>query len=570
METLQKFYALERSGILSSTEPILQVNDPKQRINRRMMVLIKDWAFAINRGFKLIESTYTLFLEIIDIVVRKIEINSRELQLYGIVSHLIAAKFIEVHYPYIQDYIYSSDNAYTIRQIKEKEIEVFKILNYNIYLPIGRYFRDLYLNIIEDKIFTYKESEFSKYLLYIYGSFGDGDLYLPSIIALSCIYIGSKVNGNDYLDLLIDISGYNENEILYCANIVWERYKMALSRKRDSIKEYFSTKKKIDVRGFYRTEIVNLENLSSILRPQYRVRERQREEDIYFIQSEGEDVILGSGSYSTVYKVEYQGIIKAYKVMNCEYNTEGIDHSDLREISFLKTVSCTNIVDMNYVNIDDQSCISIILELLEIDLSHLIKEDNLNINLIKRYSLQIVNAVKCLKDLGILHRDIKPENILVKGEDIKLADFGLSYPYVNVFYKRSKETEMYTVLYRPIELFLGETKYSFEADVWATGVTIAEMLRKYPIFYPEEVPNRWGIKSMTTTILKFLGTQTVKDSLPDNEDIKLFEDFEPDTNYNDFFNTDDNLLIDLLTRMIVMTDDRITIEECINHPWFIR
>ena len=428
------------------------------------------------------------------------------------------------------------------------------------------------------------------------------------------MYLGSMSYGNSHLELLSEISGYNYQEILYCAYLVSDRYERSLNSSLQSIRNYF--KNKIDINNVYFQNKIFLENKSNILRPKYRIIEPQKEDEIIFLKKTlnldrsysmkdfnlpenindlfltrqysikdidisplFEPEILGSGTYSTVYKVKYDGIIKAYKVMVCEDSSEGILYSDLRELSFLKTISNTNIVDMNYVKIDNNSCISIVLELLETDLHNLIREGNLDTRLIKRYSLQLVNSVKYLKDLGILHRDIKPQNILVKGEDIKLADFGLSYPYVNTIYKRSKFLSVYTLHYRPIEILLQESEYSFEADVWATGVTIAEMVKGYflfpggmqsiqhhiggPVIYQENIENQ------ITLILKFLGTQKVINSLPYNNNIKVYTLYKPIINYKEFFNTNDNLLIDLLKGMINTEDTRLTIEECINHPWFM-
>ena len=42
------------------------------------------------------------------------------------------------------------------------------------------------------------------------------------------------------------------------------------------------------------------------------------------------------------------------------------------------------------------------------------------------YYTQIVKGMKFMYDKNILHRDLKPSNLLVKGNRIKIADFGTS------------------------------------------------------------------------------------------------------------------------------------------------
>jgi serine/threonine protein kinase len=61
--------------------------------------------------------------------------------------------------------------------------------------------------------------------------------------------------------------------------------------------------------------------------------------------------------------------------------------------------------------------------------------------------------------------------------DLKLADFGLSRTYLP-----DMTPKVVSLWYRPPELLLGATSYSFEIDMWGAGCAMAELLRGRPLF----------------------------------------------------------------------------------------
>lgn len=82
---------------------------------------------------------------------------------------------------------------------------------------------------------------------------------------------------------------------------------------------------------------------------------------------------------------------------------------------------------------------------------------------------------------NIAHRDIKPVNILVDHQTglLKIGDFGLA----KIITKNQRSTAyMVTRFYRPPELLLKSTFYTWRVDLWSAGCVVGEMLRKEVLF----------------------------------------------------------------------------------------
>lgn len=90
----------------------------------------------------------------------------------------------------------------------------------------------------------------------------------------------------------------------------------------------------------------------------------------------------------------------------------------------------------------------------------------------KNYTYQLLKVLDSIHQKGIFHRDIKPENILIKGEAIKLADFGSC----KGIYSDLPYTEyISTRWYRPPECLLTDGYYSSKMDLWGVGCVLFEV-----------------------------------------------------------------------------------------------
>ena len=105
--------------------------------------------------------------------------------------------------------------------------------------------------------------------------------------------------------------------------------------------------------------------------------------------------------------------------------------------------------------------------------------EQMKMEFIRRFAIQILTALAFMKDLSVIHSDIKPENILLKSRSrtgIKVIDFGTSilqedehYSYVQSRY------------YRAPEVILG-FPYSFPIDMWSTACLLGELYLGVPLF----------------------------------------------------------------------------------------
>jgi cyclin-dependent kinase 7 len=97
----------------------------------------------------------------------------------------------------------------------------------------------------------------------------------------------------------------------------------------------------------------------------------------------------------------------------------------------------------------------------------------------------------------------KPDNMLfLKDGTIKLADFGLARLHGTP--KKRLSPEAITLWYKPPELLLGATEYSFSSDMWSVGCIFAELLLRRPFLQGQQQTDL----SQLDTIFRVFGTPT--------------------------------------------------------------
>ena len=208
---------------------------------------------------------------------------------------------------------------------------------------------------------------------------------------------------------------------------------------------------------------------------------------------------LGNGGFGEAYLINSNITRKNYvmKSINFELLTEENRKYTINEAFLLKKIDHPNIIKFKEVFEVKKpyNQFNIIMEYAEKgDLNKF-----LQINIEKKiffpeqllldWLCQICTALKYLHYKKIIHRDIKPANIFMNSlNQIKLGDFGISKNLKTYGFASSFVGSTY---YMAPEIVDGEN-YSFEADIWALGVTFYELMNlkkpfraNYPAIYLE-------------------------------------------------------------------------------------
>lgn len=259
---------------------------------------------------------------------------------------------------------------------------------------------------------------------------------------------------------------------------------------------------------------------------------------------------LGKGHFASVYLCIEKSTGTRYAVKKFEKRSGPGEKSKVdglqQEIAVLMSVSHPALLCLKST-FDEEDGVYLVLELApEGELFNwIIMKQKLTEAEARKVFTQLFQGVKYLHERNIVHRDIKPENILLADKDlhVKLADFGLA----KIIGEESFTTTLCgTPSYVAPEILENSNhrRYTRAVDVWSLGVVLYICLCGFPPFsdelYSPENP--------------YTLSQQIKTG--------RFDYPSP------YWDTVGDPALDLIDRMLTVdVDKRITIEECLQHPW---
>ena len=289
---------------------------------------------------------------------------------------------------------------------------------------------------------------------------------------------------------------------------------------------------------------------------------------------------LGGGSFADVYKAKEKstGQFVAIKILKRKYKKweECLELRECKSLQKLHDESLSNkpgeenIIKLKQIIfIRKTGTLNLVFEYMETDLLELMKSrepKKLTEGEIRDIIHKTLLGLAFMHKYGFFHRDMKPENILLTGNKIKIADFGLAREIRSV----PPYTEyVSTRYYRAPECILQSTNYNSPIDIWGLGCIMAEMyLHPQPLFCGSNE------KEVLFRICSLLGTPTYEswnDGIQQAKLIGIKFPNNPGTDLEKIIPEASSEAIDLIRQMIQWDPNRrSTASILLNHPFFTR
>jgi hypothetical protein len=161
----------------------------KNHITNEMRTKLIDWLSQVHNRYRLRDETLFLCVNILDRFLSMKAVSRSKLQLVGVAALMIASKYEDIYCPSTKNYVEICANTYSTEEILRMEILILSTLKFNITIASPLAFIEKYLNNANSKT-----RNIAFYLANT--SILDSSMlvYKPSIIAASCVHIGSLMS----------------------------------------------------------------------------------------------------------------------------------------------------------------------------------------------------------------------------------------------------------------------------------------------------------------------------------------------------------------------------------------
>jgi len=213
-------------------------------VSARMRSTLIDWLFEVHKQYAFQEETFFLTVNVFDRYLAQTSVSRDQLQLVGVTSLLLAAKFEEVDPPELNDLVFDSVNSYSKHDITNLEMSMLTTLQFQVAGPTAAHFLRLFQTIVnqwetsgpvslQQSVPTWSavsatqaaeplEEQVREDLAWYMLELALLDIhmigYLPSLLAASVVLLSRKLSYHQqaWPVMLVQLTGYTEVELEPC------------------------------------------------------------------------------------------------------------------------------------------------------------------------------------------------------------------------------------------------------------------------------------------------------------------------------------------------------------------
>ncbi|VFQ86833.1 unnamed protein product [Cuscuta campestris] len=202
-------------------------------ISANMRGILVDWLVEVAEEYKLLSDTLYLAVAYVDRFLSMKAITRQNLQLLGVSSMLIAAKYEEISPPHVEDFCYITDNTYSKDEVVKMEAYILKFLKFEMGCPTTKTFLRRLTRVAQGHFETQNlQFEFLGYYLAELSLLDYSCLqFLPSLVAAAVTFLSKftlEPTLHPWNQALKKYAGYKASDLKDCVLIIHD---LQLSRR---------------------------------------------------------------------------------------------------------------------------------------------------------------------------------------------------------------------------------------------------------------------------------------------------------------------------------------------------
>jgi len=195
-------------------------------VTHTMRSIMVDWLVEVAVEYKLNPTTLHLTISFIDRFMSVMAVERSKLQLVGAVAMYIAAKVEEIHPPHVSDFVYITDDAFTVKQMLRMEQLILTVLKFRVSGPTSYGFVTKFCIMFG---LSARATSLATYLNEL--TLLDGETFLKfssSLVAAGCVAVARDSLGEEaWNDDMAVMAGYVEEDLEECSEKLKELFKKA-------------------------------------------------------------------------------------------------------------------------------------------------------------------------------------------------------------------------------------------------------------------------------------------------------------------------------------------------------